>query len=106
VFADQRFKDFSFMAKVITIGITLHQGEYFGVVNQIICLLVCLGIILVAVSGIIMWWLRKPEKGVGAPALPKDFKMVKWVAVITIGLGIIFPLVVPISFKRVEFNEI
>ncbi|GGA14454.1 membrane protein [Paenibacillus marchantiophytorum] len=93
VLADQRFKDFSLMAKVITIGIALHQGEYFGVVNQILCLLVCLGIILVAVSGVIMWWLRKPEKRVGAPALPKDFKMVKWVAVVTIGLGIIFPLV-------------
>ncbi|WP_246294602.1 PepSY-associated TM helix domain-containing protein [Paenibacillus planticolens] len=93
VLADQRFKDFSFMAKAVTIGIALHQGEYFGVINQIICLLVCLGIILVAVSGVVMWWMRKPEGRVGAPALPKDFKMVKWVALITLVLGIVFPLV-------------
>ncbi|WP_261808056.1 PepSY domain-containing protein [Paenibacillus sp. N3.4] len=93
VLADQRFKDFSFMAKAVTIGIALHQGEYFGVTNQIICLMVCLGIILVAVSGVVMWWLRKPEGRVGSPALPKDFKMVKWVAVITNLLGIVFPLV-------------
>ncbi|NQX66094.1 PepSY domain-containing protein [Paenibacillus alba] len=93
VLADQRFQDFSFMAKAITIGIALHQGEYFGATNQIICLMVCLGIILVAASGVVMWWLRKPEGRVGAPALPKDFKMVKWVALITIGLGIVFPLV-------------
>ncbi|MGO4500254.1 PepSY-associated TM helix domain-containing protein [Paenibacillus sp. 2RAB27] len=93
ILADQKFQDFSPMAKAVTLGIALHQGELFGVTNQIICLLVCLGIILVALSGVIMWWLRKPSGRVGAPSLPKDFKMVEWVALITIVLGIVMPLV-------------
>ncbi|MFC4544889.1 PepSY domain-containing protein [Paenactinomyces guangxiensis] len=91
--ADLRFKDYGPVAKAISIGIALHEGRYFGWINQFINLLVCIGFIGIAALGPVMWWKRKPKGKLGAPPFPKNFKMVKGVSVITIALGVFFPLV-------------
>ncbi|MFC7440277.1 PepSY-associated TM helix domain-containing protein [Laceyella putida] len=93
VLADLRFKDYGPLAKVISIGIALHEGHYFGFFNQILGLVTCLGLIAVAGSGLVMWWKRRPQGKLGAPSLPKNFKMMRWVAIIIIALGVLFPLV-------------
>ncbi|WP_018130609.1 PepSY-associated TM helix domain-containing protein [Effusibacillus pohliae] len=93
VLADLRFKDYGILAKLISIGVALHQGQYFGLVNQIACLLVCIGLILISVSGIVLWWKRKPTGQLGSPPLPSNFKLLKGVAVIVVVLGLVFPLV-------------
>jgi uncharacterized iron-regulated membrane protein len=47
----------------------------------------------VCFTGVFMWWKRKPKGKLGAPSLPKDFKLLKGVAILIILLGIVFPLV-------------
>lgn len=93
VLADLRFKDYGPLAKAISIGIALHEGHYFGFWNQLLCLLTCVGLIGIAVSGLIMWWKRRPQGKLGAPTLPKNFKMMRGLGVMIIALGILFPLV-------------
>lgn len=93
VLADLRFKDYGWMAKAIEIGIALHEGRYFGLPNQIIGALVCLGLVGVSLSGMVMWWRRKPHGKLGAPAQPKNLKAMKGIAVIMIAFGLFFPLV-------------
>jgi uncharacterized iron-regulated membrane protein len=90
--ADLRFADYGWMAKAIEIGIALHEGRYFGVLNQLLGLLTCLGLVLIAWSGTVMWWKRRPAGKLGAPAVPKDQKMSKAVLGITVGLGLLMPL--------------
>lgn len=93
VLADLRFKDYGPVAKAISIGVALHEGHYFGLANQLLDLIICLGLIGIVISGVIMWWKRKPTGKLGAPSVPKDFKIQKGVAFIIIGFGVIFPLV-------------
>ncbi|SFS77705.1 PepSY-associated TM helix domain-containing protein [Marininema halotolerans] len=92
VLDDYRFKDYGIMAKLISTGIALHQGTYFGLANQLIDLLICIGIILIAVTGFMMWWKRKPGNQLGAPSLPKNFALAKGTVILIILLGILFPL--------------
>lgn len=92
VLADYRYDNYGVVGKIVATGITLHKGTEFGWFNQLISLLICLGIILVAVSGFYLWLKRKPSKGMGAPKGPKAFMLKGFLAVLVV-LGILFPLV-------------
>ena len=71
VLADYRYDHYGVVGKAVALGITLHKGTQFGIVNQIFSLLICIGIIFIAVSGLYLWWKRKPEHGLGAPKAPE-----------------------------------
>lgn len=94
VLADYRYDHYGFVGKAVALGITLHKGTQFGIVNQIFSLLICLGIILIAVSGLYLWWKRKPDHGLGAPKAPETgAKSMRLFLLVLISLGILFPLV-------------
>ncbi|MNP33307.1 hypothetical protein D3C76_1265390 [compost metagenome] len=65
----------------------------FGALNQIIILLVCLMILLGSVSGLVMWWKRRPEGGLGVPPLRHDLPRWKAAVAVMLVLGVMFPLV-------------
>jgi len=92
VLADYRYQNYGLIGKIVAWGITLHKGTQFGLINQLVSLFICLGIILVAFSGFYLWWKRKPQKELGAPKAP-SIKNIKPFFVLIIGLGILFPLV-------------
>ncbi|ATC64502.1 hypothetical protein CMV30_11365 [Nibricoccus aquaticus] len=75
VLADVRYDDFGFMGKFVLWGIIAHEGQLFGVINQIANTLVCLGIITIAATGLALWWRRRPAGQLAAPtstaSLPK-----------------------------------
>lgn len=93
VLSDVRFADFSLGAKLIEGGIALHEGRLFGLANQIIGLIVCIGLIGIIVSSFIMWRKRKPGGRIGAPPKSKDKDVTKIVFCIMLAMGIIMPLV-------------
>jgi uncharacterized iron-regulated membrane protein len=92
VLADYRFDHYGPVGKMVALGITLHTGTQFGFINQLVCLFICLGIILVVVSGFYLWIKRKPQKEMGAPKAQSILKM-KLFLLLMIALGILFPLV-------------
>ncbi|MED4758610.1 PepSY domain-containing protein [Priestia megaterium] len=92
VLADYRYDHYGFIGKLIALGITLHKGTQFGFFNQLISLVICLGIIFISISGLYLWIKRKPKKGVGAPKAP-SIRIMKIFLIVLITLGIIFPLV-------------
>ncbi|MBT2668540.1 PepSY domain-containing protein [Bacillus sp. ISL-4] len=92
VLADYRYDHYGLIGKIVAWGITLHKGTQFGLINQIVSLLICLGIMLVAFSGFYLWWKRKPKNGFGAPKAP-NIKNMNFFLFLLIGLGILFPLV-------------
>ncbi|UVJ44541.1 PepSY domain-containing protein [Pseudomonas sp. LS1212] len=93
VLADVRWQDYNNVARATEMGVMLHEGKMFGPVNQIIVLLICLMILLSAVSGVVMWWKRRPQGSFGVPPLRHDLPKWKTAIVIMIGLGVAFPLV-------------
>ena len=93
VLVDVRWQDYNNVARATELGVMLHEGKMFGPLNQIIILLVCLMILLGSVSGLVMWWKRRPEGGLGVPPLRHDLPRWKTATVIMLILGAVFPLV-------------
>ncbi|KAF1031288.1 MAG: hypothetical protein GAK37_00887 [Pseudomonas sp.] len=93
VLADVRWEHYNTVARATETGVMLHEGKMFGPLNQIIVLLICLMILLSAVSGVVIWWKRRPQGGLGVPPLKHDLPRWKTAMVIMLGLAVIFPLV-------------
>lgn len=93
VLTDVRFADYGIMAKAITLGIALHEGRLFGLANQLLGLITCLGVILIAFSSYVMWRKRKPAGKLGAPGKPADKRATRGVLLIMVILGLLMPLV-------------
>ncbi len=53
--------------RAIGYGIAAHEGALLGLANQIVGTLTALFLVLLAVSGAIMWWRRRPFGLLGAP---------------------------------------
>nr|WP_315362949.1 PepSY domain-containing protein [Cytobacillus firmus] len=92
VLTDYRYDNYGWIGKMVAWGITLHKGTQFGLINQLISFFICLGIILVAVSGYYLWLKRKPKKDIGAPKTA-GFNNTKGFFLLLIAMGILFPLV-------------
>jgi len=85
-FAEKKLVD-----RAIGVGIAAHEGYLFGWFNLVLGVLTCAGLILISVSGFILWRKRKPESVLGAPpAMPT--RLGSAVVAITIGLAIFLPL--------------
>ena len=78
--------------RVIGIGISIHEGHYFGWSNQLLGLLVSMGTIGLSITGSILWWRRKPAHRLGAPRPHPDMKMGRAAAAILFGLALFLPL--------------
>lgn len=53
--------------RVIGTGVAAHEGQLFGVANQLVSLFTTIGLVTLSLSGFIMWWRRRPEGVLGAP---------------------------------------
>ncbi|AJY47921.1 PepSY-associated TM helix domain-containing protein [Martelella endophytica] len=94
VLADIRFSDYSPYAKAMAVGIAFHEGD-LGVWNLVLNTTFCLSVLLVSISGAIMWWKRRPAtagKRLFAPPRPQDIPFWKGAALLVVTLGIIFPM--------------
>jgi uncharacterized iron-regulated membrane protein len=72
VLIDTSFQDYGPVARWLEWGINVHMGQEFGLVNQLVLTVVCLAIVLLAVSAGIMWWKRRPKGSLGVPPLPSN----------------------------------
>lgn len=93
ILADVRYEDYSLMGKAMAVGIALHMGT-MGLWSVLANTVVCLMVIFLCVSGVVMWWRRRPagRLGLAAPPMPSDMPL--WKAAVAVGLviGIAFPL--------------
>lgn len=92
IIADYRYEDYGFLGKAMALGITIHKGLQFGVLNQLLGLAVCIGLIGMVFTGFYMWLKRKPKGRIGAPK-SESITNYKAPIIILIILGVIFPLV-------------
>jgi uncharacterized iron-regulated membrane protein len=74
-------------------GIAFHEGD-MGAWNVALNTLFCLSMIFLPLSGIVMWWKRRPERAMrlGAPPRPADVPLWKGAAVVMLAVGVMFPL--------------
>lgn len=93
VLADVGFADYSPWAKAMAYGIAFHEGD-MGAWNIALNTVFCLSMIFLPVSGLVMWWKRRPERAFRLAAPPAPQGMAFWwgAAALVVVLGLAFPL--------------
>ncbi len=89
------WKDYGIVPKAVEMGVSIHTGKFFGLANQLLMLFAALVTILLAVTGTVMWWQRRPQGSgfLGAPAMPPYVQNWKVPLVIVAVMGMLFPFV-------------
>ncbi len=92
IIEQRHFADKPLTDKVIGVGIAAHEGHLFGWLNQLLGVVIALALVLLCVSGVVMWRKRRPAPGsLGAPPLPNG-RNVKVVLVLTLTLAAVLPV--------------
>lgn len=87
------WENYSPIAKVVEWGVETHMGREYGLANQLASLAVCLALIGGVVAGIILWWHRRPNGQLAAPALQPSDRLPRPVVAMIVSMAILFPLV-------------
>ncbi len=86
-FAERRLID-----RMVGYGVAVHEGQLFGWLNQLMNLATALGLILLSVSSVVMWWRRRPGDVLGAPPAPASRPVAIGFVAVLVGLGLFLPL--------------
>lgn len=68
ILTDRGFAEKNALDKTIQVGIAAHEGQLFGLANQLLGLFTALGLLAICVSALVMWWRRRPGGALGIPA--------------------------------------
>jgi uncharacterized iron-regulated membrane protein len=92
VLRDIDYNAYGAVAQAISYGTALHMGRYFGVANQWLCALISMGLFAMALTGAVMWWMRRPARSLGAPSRPQARPPMRGWTIGMFALGCVFPL--------------
>ncbi len=88
----QNFSDKHWIDRAIGIGVAAHEGQLFGWINIAMGLITACGLILLSVSGVILWWKRRDSGVLGAPRpIEQPRYSISFVGLVLF-LGLCFPL--------------
>lgn len=87
------------LSRLTSFGIAMHMGNQLGVLTRIFSTIACLGVLVSALTGLSMWWNRRPSGHSGLPG-PVDAgtrgdtprAAVVAVSVTAVVLGLLFPV--------------
>jgi uncharacterized iron-regulated membrane protein len=77
--------------RMVGTGIAAHEGALFGPANQLLALFTTMGLVLLSLSGLVMWRKRKPEGVLGAPVPVRQVRFSAGLVTLMVALGIYFP---------------
>jgi uncharacterized iron-regulated membrane protein len=86
------FREKHWIDRAISIGIAAHEGQLFGIWNQLLGLLTTLGLIALSCSGVWMWWRRRSPGSMGIPEPLQRGRLVWSVWCLIALLGVAMPL--------------
>lgn len=94
VVATYGFEDYPVLAKVVSQGIGLHEGRSLGLWSFWGAALMCLLVVLMCVSGPLMWWRRRPSgrAALGAPRGRLPLRGSPLLLAGLVALGVFLPL--------------
>lgn len=88
----QGFSDRPWIDRAVSLGISWHEGQLFGVLNQIVGLFTALGAATLSVSGVAMWWRRRPSGMLGAPVWLQPPNFAPALILFIVALALVFPM--------------
>ena len=93
ILADIRYADYKPVAKLMAWGIGLHKGMA-GAWNFAFNLVYIALVLLLCISGVVMWWKRRPAGAfrLAAPPMPADLPLWKGAIVVGLAIALAFPM--------------
>jgi uncharacterized iron-regulated membrane protein len=88
-------KDFSqrpLLDRIIGTGVAAHEGQLFGWFNQALGLLTAIGVFLLGISSVVLWWSRRTPGTLGAPKALKHPPLPFFLGIVILVLGAFLPL--------------
>lgn len=67
VVSRKNFDQGMILDRVVGTGIAAHEGQLFGLMNQLLGLVTAMGLLLLCVSAVVLWWRRRHVGVLGAP---------------------------------------
>lgn len=108
--SEKSFSDHVLLDRIIDVGIAAHEGQLFGVFNQILGLMTAIGYLVLVISSTLMWWRRRPQGVLGAPSkimparrTPRNFiifALVLGVLLPTLGASLLLIVVFEFFIRR------
>lgn len=92
VIKHETFANKLLLDRLIGYGVAIHEGQMFGLLNLMIGVFTVIALILVSISGLIMWIKRKPQHELGAPPISLPYRLSLSLKVLIMIIGIILPL--------------
>ncbi|MBI1253932.1 MAG: hypothetical protein GC196_06245 [Hyphomonas sp.] len=86
------FTDHNPVDRFMALGVAFHEGALFGWLNQVVGVIATLGVILLSVTGAVMWWRRRPKGRLGTPPMPTDKRLAAGVVVLILALCLFLPM--------------
>jgi len=91
ILADVKFADYGLAGKAMAVGIALHEAT-MGLWNTVLNTLFCLTVVFMSLSGVVMWWKRRPAGTIGSPLYPRDYRIPRAILAIAAAVSVLFPL--------------
>ena len=92
IISREDFKDRHLVDQVVGYGIAAHEGALFGWFNQLLGLLTAVGLVMLSISGVILWWRRRDRGVLGAPKVMLSPRLSFGLVVLVVLLGVYLPL--------------
>lgn len=98
------FRDKKLVDRIVWTGVSAHEGQLFGPLNQVLGLLTAVGLLTLCGSAVVMWWRRRPRGSLGAPLKLPDERLRPGLVVLICAMGVLLP-VLGISLLTVGLLE-
>jgi len=97
--------------RLVGYGVAIHEGVFFGLANQILGTLTALFLIVLSISGAVLWWRRRPVGLVGAPIPLSRPRFGAGLVAAIVALGVYLPmfgltLIATLAAERLLFRRI
>lgn len=91
VISREGFAQRHWIDQTIGYGVAGHEGALFGLANQLLGTVTALLLVVLAVSGVVMWW-RRQHVGLGAPIALSRPRLGAGLAIAILALALYLPL--------------
>jgi uncharacterized iron-regulated membrane protein len=78
--------------RAVGIGIAAHEGQLFAPFNQMLGLFTAISLWIVCISGVVMWWRRRPAGLLGVPPAEPRAPLALGLCALIVVLGLLLPL--------------
>lgn len=88
----QRFAGRHWIDRTVGYGVAIHEGAWWGFANQLVNLAVLIGLVLLSVSSVVLWWRRRPRGSLGAPSALAPLRHSWALVAMVVLLALLMPL--------------